>query len=112
MTNCVFCKIATGEMPANVIYRDDDILAFRDIHPQAPTHILVIPKKHITSVMDIQAGDIDLMGRLVATAVDLAKAEGLQAGFRLVTNSGPQGGQVIKHLHFHLLGGRQLHRLG
>ena len=108
MTQCLFCRIASGEIPANIVRRSNDILAFRDIAPQAPTHILVIPKRHITSVLDLQSTGNDLIGRLIATATEIAKAEGLQNGFRLVINTGPQGGQSVEHLHVHILGGRQM----
>ncbi len=109
MKDCVFCRIAAGELPATVVYRGLDMMAFRDSHPQAPTHILVVPLKHIESVAALQAGDVDLMGRLIATAKDIAQNEGLDPGFRLVINSGRQGGQTVFHLHVHLLGGRAMH---
>ncbi len=109
MSNCVFCRIAAGEMPATVVYRGIDIMAIRDIHPQAPTHILVIPLKHIESLTAMQADDVDLMGRLIVAAKDIARNEGLDPGFRLVINSGRQAGQTVFHLHVHLLGGRAMH---
>lgn len=108
MSNCLFCKIIDGEIPATMVYRGIDIVAFRDIHPQAPTHILVVPIKHVESVADIQSGDVDLVGRLVVTAKDIAHNEGL-AGFRLVINSGREAGQSVFHLHLHVLGGRPMH---
>jgi histidine triad (HIT) family protein len=108
MSKCLFCKIIAGELPATMVYRGSDIVAFRDSHPQAPTHILVVPIKHVESVAAMQPGDIDLVGRLVATARDIAHHEGL-AGFRLVINSGREAGQSVFHLHLHVLGGRPLH---
>ena len=107
MSTCPFCKIAAGEVPATMVYRGIDIVAFRDIHPQAPTHILVIPVKHIESVATMQPGDVDLVGRLLATAKDIAHNEGL-TGFRLVVNNGAEAGQSVFHLHVHVLGGRRL----
>ena len=107
MSNCLFCKIIAGEVPATMVHRGIDIVAFRDIHPQAPTHILVVPVKHIESAATIQPGDVDLIGRLVATAKDIAHNEGL-AGFRLVVNSGAEAGQSVFHFHLHLLGGRPM----
>ena len=109
MNRCLFCSIATGEAPATIVHRDEQVLAFRDIHPQAPTHILIIPLRHIESVDDVQAVDIELVGRLITTAQTLAKAEGLAQGYRLVINTGRQAGQSVFHLHVHLLGGRAMH---
>ena len=108
MSNCLFCKIIAGEVPATMVYRGIDIVAFRDIHPQAPTHILVVPIKHIESVAAMQPGDVDLIGRLISTAKDIAHNEGL-AGFRLVVNTGREAGQSVFHLHVHILGGRPMH---
>ncbi len=109
MSPCLFCQIAAGDRPATIVHRGEDVLAFRDIHPQAPTHILIMPIKHIESVAELQAEDAELMGRLIATAQEIAKAEGLAQGFRLVINSGRQAGQTVFHLHVHLLGGRAMH---
>ncbi len=109
MSSCLFCQIAAGERPATIVQRGDGILAFRDSHPQAPTHILIIPIKHIESVAELQAGDSELMGRLITTAQAVAKAEGLAQGYRLVINTGRQAGQLVFHLHVHLLGGRAMH---
>jgi histidine triad (HIT) family protein len=107
---CLFCRIVAGEIPADTVHEDDRVLAFRDINPQAPTHILVIPKAHIQSAADLAGtgDDAALVGRLLATAADLADREGLTRGWRVVTNVGPDGGQSVQHLHFHLLGGRRL----
>ena len=108
MTDCLFCKIASGEIPSTVVYRGTTMMAFRDIHPQAPTHILVVPTRHIASVGEMQAGDVDLVGNLIATAAKIAEGEGLHQGYRLGINTGPHGGQSVDHLHVHLLGGRPM----
>ncbi len=111
---CVFCQIVAGKLPGDIVYRDDEIVAFRDVNPQAPVHLLVIPRKHIASLVQLGEEDIPLMGRLVGVANELARQEGIaKSGYRLVINCGPQGGQLVPHLHLHLLGGRQLSgRLG
>ncbi len=111
---CIFCRIVAGELPAEIVYQDDDILAFRDIMPRAPTHVLIIPKTHITSVAELTDRQQKLAGRLVVIARNLAKKEGIaRKGYRLAINCGPEGGQVVPHLHLHLLGGRQMDaRLG
>ena len=106
--DCLFCRIVAGEVPADRVHDDDQVLAFRDINPQAPTHLLVIPKAHVASAADLGSGDGDLLGRLFAVAADLADREGLSRGWRLVTNVGPDAGQSVQHLHLHVLGGRQL----
>jgi histidine triad (HIT) family protein len=108
MTDCLFCRIVSGEIPATIVRRDDEIVAFRDINPQAPTHILVVPTRHIASTSEAEAGDAGLIGRLILAAADLAQQEGLQQGYRLVLNTGPLGGQTVDHLHVHLVGGRQM----
>jgi histidine triad (HIT) family protein len=111
---CVFCQIVAGKLPGDIVYRDDEIVAFRDVNPQAPVHLLVIPRKHIASLVQLGEEDIPLMGRLVGIANELARQEGIaESGYRLAINCGPQGGQLVPHLHLHLLGGRQLSgRLG
>jgi histidine triad (HIT) family protein len=106
---CPFCQIATGERPATIVHRSDDVVAFRDIHPQAPTHILIIPTKHIVSVTELAAEDEKLIGRLMTVAKEIAQQENLSKGYRLVINTGPQAGQSVLHLHVHLLGGRAMH---
>lgn len=107
--DCLFCKIATGEIPATIVHEDSEIIAFRDIRPQAPTHLLVIPKQHIPTIDDADTKDEQLLGRMVLTAKKLAKTEGLsEAGYRLVFNVNAGGGQVVYHIHLHLLGGRQM----
>ena len=105
-TDCLFCKIIAGEIPAEKVYEDDQVLAFRDIHPAAPTHVLLIPKRHIASVDELEPGADALIGRLVRTAALVAREAGLSGGYRLITNCGPGAGQEVFHLHVHLLGGR------
>ncbi len=108
MSGCLFCKIISGEAPATIVQRNADIIAFRDIHPQAPTHILIVPTKHIESVAHLEASDVELMGRLITTAKEIATQEGL-ASYRLVINTGREAGQSVFHLHVHVLGGRAMH---
>jgi histidine triad (HIT) family protein len=107
--DCLFCRIAAGEIPSTRVHQDDLIVAIRDINPQAPTHILLMPIAHIGSVADLTAADAPLLGRLFATAASLARDEGLDNGWRLVANVGADGGQTVGHLHLHLLGGRSMH---
>ncbi|MFC1937763.1 histidine triad nucleotide-binding protein [Chloroflexota bacterium] len=107
--DCIFCQIAAGKVPSDILYRDDDVVAFRDIHPQSPIHLLIIPKKHIASVIDLSEADLHLIGHMVNVANQLARKEGVaEKGYRLVINYGEHGGQVVQHLHLHLLGGRRL----
>jgi histidine triad (HIT) family protein len=106
--NCLFCKIVAGEIPAKKIFEDDVSIAFADIHPQAPTHFLVIPKQHIDSLAQATAADKDLLGHLTLVATELAK-KSLSKGFRIVMNTGEEGGQTVEHLHLHVLGGRAMH---
>ncbi|NIP38078.1 MAG: histidine triad nucleotide-binding protein [Candidatus Dadabacteria bacterium] len=109
MEDCIFCKIVNKELPSNNVYEDDKCLAFHDISPQAPTHILVIPKKHIRSLVESEGSDTELLGHLTQVARDIAEEKGLEKkGFRLVLNSGLQAGQSVWHIHFHLLGGRKM----
>lgn len=105
---CLFCKIVAGEIPATKVYEDDTILAFRDIAPQAPTHILVIPKTHIPSVDGITAENSPLIAHIFETIPAIAAAEKLTGGYRVVSNCGPDAGQTVAHLHFHILGGAEL----
>ncbi len=108
MSECIFCRIAAGEIPCNAVYADADILAFRDLHPQAPVHVLLIPRRHIAAMTDLAASDADLIGRLQVAAARVAADLGLaESGYRLVINCGPDGCQTVPHLHLHLLGGRQ-----
>jgi histidine triad (HIT) family protein len=111
---CIFCRIVAGEIPADIVYQDKEFIAFRDIHPQAPTHILIIPKSHISSMTELADKQQALMGRLILLAKELAEKEGIsEKGYRLSVSCGPDGGQLVPHLHFHLLGGRKLDdRLG
>ena len=108
MDNCIFCKIASGAIPSSKVYEDDEVFAFHDIHPAAPTHILVVPKQHVDNVL--QAGAVPgMLERVLQAASAIARQEGLDAkGFRLVVNTGSDGGQSVEHLHVHILGGREL----
>lgn len=107
--DCIFCKIVADEIPADILFQDDKLLAFRDINPVAPVHVLIIPKKHISSLVELSRADLSLIGEMVNVANQLAKREGIsEKGYRVVINSGKQGGQLVPHLHMHLLGGRQL----
>lgn len=109
MEDCIFCKIIKGEVLSEKVYEDDEILAFKDIQPAAPIHVLVIPKKHITNLMEIQKEDSELMGRIVAAMQTIAKQLGVdEKGFRIISNCGPDSGQEVMHLHFHLLAGRTM----
>jgi len=109
MSDDLFLKIIRREIPADIVYESDDILAFRDINPQAPTHILIIPKEHIRTINDIQPEHTDLVGRLFLVASELAAREGLaEDGYRVVMNCNGAGGQAVYHIHLHLLGGRQM----
>lgn len=108
MSNCLFCKIVAGEVPAKKVFENDDFVAFKDINPQAPTHLLIIPTKHISALSSAEDGDATLLGRLQLVARDLAKQGGLSDGFRLVTNNGRGAGQTVEHIHYHLLAGRRL----
>ncbi len=107
--DCIFCKIIQGEIPAKKVYEDEHVLAFHDINPIAPVHVLVIPKKHIGSVLEIKEEDKELIGHLHLALQRVAKETGVaESGFRVVTNTGPHGPQTVFHLHYHLLGGREL----
>ncbi len=109
MSTCLFCQIAAGERPATIVYRSDDVIAIRDINPQAPTHILIMPTKHIVSLAEMSVEDEKLIGRLITVANEVARQENLSKGYRLVINTGAQAGQSVFHLHVHLLGGRAMH---
>ncbi len=104
--DCIFCKIVSGEIPSNKAYEDESVLAFYDLEPQAPVHVLIIPKEHITSVAEINGENSGVVAHIFEVASKLAKELGLDDGFRIVTNTGDSAGQSVKHLHFHLLGGR------
>ncbi len=107
--NCIFCKIVAGEIPAKIVREDEETVAFRDIDPKAPVHVLVIPRRHIASVNALEASDAELVGRLYLAAKEVAKSEGVaDGGYRLVMNTGPDAGQSVDHIHLHVLGGRAL----
>jgi histidine triad (HIT) family protein len=106
---CLFCRIIANEIPSDVVYQDEDFLAFRDIEPQAPTHLIIVPKTHIASLAELTEQQQGFIGRVIILAQKLAEKEGIgERGFRLAVNCGPEGGQVVPHLHFHLIGGRKL----
>ncbi len=109
MDNCIFCKIANGAIPAEIIHQDDEVTAFYDIHPVTPIHILIIPNKHISSVNHLEPADEGLMGHMVMAAKAIARQQGIhESGYRLVMNTGPDAGQSVFHVHLHLLGGRKM----
>lgn len=109
MSDCTFCKIINGQIPATFIYEDNDLIAFKDINPQAPVHILIVPKKHIPTIMDIEENSVDLIGKIYLVAKKLALEHGIsEQGFRIVVNCNHDAGQEVFHIHFHLLGGRNL----
>ncbi len=108
MSDCLFCKIIAGEIPSTKVYEDELVLAFRDIAPQAPTHILVIPKEHIASVAEINEKNSAVISHIFEVIAKIAKEEGLSGGYRVVSNCGDDAGQTVHHLHFHILGGKKL----
>ena len=108
MSDCIFCGIAAGDIPSNKVYEDDKILCFHDLDPQAPVHVLIIPKKHIASLDDVSDEDKELLGYIMVKVKDIAKMLELENGYRLVNNCGEDGFQTVKHIHFHLLGGKKL----
>ena len=106
---CIFCRIVRSEAPAEILYQDELVTAFRDIHPQAPTHVQIVPNRHIPAVAVVTPNDAELLGRMITVANHLASQEGIaRSGYRLVINNGPQAGQSVGHLHLHLLGGRRM----
>ncbi len=107
-TDCFFCKIVAGTIPVKRLHEDEQSIAFADINPQAPTHALIIPKQHLTSLAEVATEHTALLGHLVSVATDLARSQGLSRGYRVVINTGDDGGQTVHHLHLHLLGGRQM----
>jgi len=107
-TDCLFCKIVEGKIPANRVYEDERCIGFPDINPQAPTHLLIIPKEHIASQAKTAAEHAPLLGHLMAAAADIARCRKLDNGYRVVVNTGEEGGQTVNHLHLHLLGGRPM----
>lgn len=108
MKDCIFCKIVAGEIPSNMVYEDDEVFCFHDLQPQAPVHVLLIPKKHIASTDEIESGDEVLMGKLMGKIKDIAEELGLTNGYRVVINNGEDGMQTVPHLHLHILGKRKL----
>ena len=107
--DCLFCKVAAGEIPATVVHEDDRLVAFRDINPQAPVHLLVIPREHISSLDSTEEGHADVLGAMLLAARDLARAEGVaEDGYRTVLNVGADGGQTVHHIHLHVFGGRAM----
>lgn len=109
MENCLFCKIIKKEIPSTIVYEDEEVLAFRDINPVAPVHVLVIPKKHISSLVDLEPEDEAIVGKIYTIINKIAKQENIfESGFRVIVNCGEDGGQEVKHLHFHLIGGKKL----
>ena len=108
MSDCIFCKLLADEIPSQRVYEDEHCIAFMDIDPKAPTHLLVIPRKHIESLDALSPQDQDLMGHLVTRIPEIARNQGLDKGYRTVVNTGVEGGQVVYHIHFHILGGRQM----
>ena len=108
MSNCLFCKIIAGEIPSAKVYEDELVYAFRDIAPQAPTHVLVVPKAHMEDVNDVTAENSAVIAHIFEVIPQIAKAEGLENGYRVVSNCGADAGQTVQHLHFHILGGKKL----
>ena len=108
MSNCLFCKIIAGEIPSTKVYEDETVLAFRDIAPQAPTHVLVVPKTHIEDTNGITGENCEIIAHIFRVIPAIAAAEGLTGGYRVVTNCGPDSGQTVPHLHFHILGGKEM----
>ncbi len=109
MSDCIFCKIVSGDIPGDIVYQNDDVLAFRDLNPQAPTHILVIPKRHIATINELQDADAELVGKMYLAAKEIARNEGIdEAGYRTIMNCNAGAGQTVFHIHLHVLGGRQM----
>ena len=108
MSDCIFCKILDGDIPSNRVYEDEYCIAFHDVQPAAPVHLLVIPRKHISSLDALTPQDQELMGQIMTRIPEIARNQGLDQGYRTVVNTGEQGGQTVFHIHFHILGGRQM----
>jgi len=108
MSDCIFCRIASGEIPSDRLYEDGDVFAFRDINPQAPVHFLVIPKKHIASAAEVNAENSGAVAKCFEAIARVAEQEGLGDGYRIISNCGENAGQTVKHLHFHVIGGKSL----
>jgi len=110
MADCLFCKMIAGEITPDTVYEDDDVLAFRDINPQAPTHVLVVPKQHVATLNDLDDSNASLVGKMMLAAASIARQEGFaESGYRTVMNCNADGGQTVFHIHLHLLGGRRMH---
>lgn len=112
MGDCIFCKIVDGTAKADILHRDDQVTVFRDLHPAAPTHILIVPNRHIDSVNQLEEADASLVGHMFVVAKEIAARENLSDGYRLIVNTGAGGGQTVFHLHLHLIGGRQMRAMG
>lgn len=114
MNECIFCKIVSGEMDATIVYKDEQVTAFRDIHPVAPTHILVVPNRHLASTNEVTEQDEQLLGHMLAVVKPIAEQEGIaESGYRLIINTGPDANQVVFHLHLHIIGGQHMrHPMG
>lgn len=108
MNDCLFCRIIAGEIPSSKVYEDENVFAFRDINPQAPVHILVVPKRHIACADDISAENSAVVAKVFESIARIARAEGLDGGYRVINNCGADGGQTVMHLHFHLIGGEKM----
>ncbi len=111
MADCIFCQIIAGKIPADIVYQDETVLAFKDINPKAPVHVLIIPKKHIVSLAELSNEDLPVAAHMLETANAVAKQMGTGKAYKLVTNTGSEAGQVVMHLHMHLLGGRKINSL-
>lgn len=107
--SCIFCKIVAGQIPSTPVFQDDQVYAFADLHPQAPVHILIVPREHLGSLDDADEARRGLLGHLLGSAAEIARRRGLDNGYRIVVNTGEEGGQTVEHLHLHLLGGRAMH---
>jgi len=108
MDDCIFCQIGSGKIPSAVVYQDETVMAFKDIHPKAPVHVLIIPRKHIASIGDIAKADLPIAAHILEVANIVAEKEGIPGAYKLVVNNGPSAGQVVMHLHAHLLGGKKI----
>ena len=106
--DCIFCEIIKGNIPSTIVYEDEFVTAFNDLNPQMPVHVLIVPKKHIASAYDIEEADAELIGRVFLAAKEIAKKLGLENGFRIINNCGEDAGQTVKHLHFHMFGGKTM----
>jgi histidine triad (HIT) family protein len=111
MAECIFDQIASGKIPSDVVYQDDTVMAFKDIHPKAPVHVLIIPKKHIASLAEISKEDLPIIAHMMEVANRVAAQQGIPGAYKLVINTGSDAGQVVMHLHMHLLGGRKINAL-